>query len=104
MARYRVHEVHPVAVLGEPPGVRPGPAADVEHGCRCGRETAAQELLGADRLQDAAGATVTELRFAAVRVAECLTDALRIAESRGGRLQQGLSAERGVESDDVRRP
>lgn len=37
----------------------------------------------------AAGATVTELRFAAARLAEYLSDALRIAESRGGRLQHG---------------
>ncbi|WP_329197478.1 hypothetical protein [Streptomyces sp. NBC_01435] len=40
----------------------------------------------------AAGATVTELRFSAARLAECLTDALRIAESRGGRLQQSRPA------------
>ncbi|WP_455352331.1 hypothetical protein [Streptomyces sp. SYSU K217416] len=31
-------------------------------------------------------ATAAELRFAAARLSECLADALRIAESRGGRL------------------
>lgn len=35
----------------------------------------------------ATGATGTELRFTAIRLAECLADALRIAESRGGRLR-----------------
>ncbi|MGW2838533.1 hypothetical protein ACWCWD_12125 [Streptomyces sp. NPDC001493] len=32
--------------------------------------------------------TVLELRFVATRLSECLTDALRIAESRGGRLER----------------
>lgn len=33
-------------------------------------------------------ATALELRFAATRLSECLTDALRIAKSRGGRLER----------------
>ncbi|MGW2472940.1 hypothetical protein [Streptomyces sp. NPDC001665] len=40
----------------------------------------------------AAGSTVGELRFAAARLAECLTDALRISESRGIRLCCGEGA------------
>ena len=40
----------------------------------------------------AAGSTVAELRFTAVRLAECLTDALRVAESRGMRLRCGEAA------------
>ncbi|MFF8916709.1 hypothetical protein ACF08M_26150 [Streptomyces sp. NPDC015032] len=51
----------------------------------------------------AAGATTTELRFAAARLAECLTDALRIAESRGGRLQQRRAGGHRVESDEGER-
>ncbi|WP_149831124.1 hypothetical protein [Streptomyces tailanensis] len=34
-------------------------------------------------------ATATELRYAGVRLAECLSDALRVAESRGMRLPTG---------------
>ncbi|MFH8476703.1 hypothetical protein [Streptomyces sp. NPDC018000] len=55
----------------------------------------ARPIIAAD------GATAKELRFTAVRLAECLTDALRIAESRGGRLQQVRSAGRGTEADDA---
>ncbi|MCX5398880.1 hypothetical protein [Streptomyces sp. NBC_00102] len=42
----------------------------------------------AHSLVEDADATVLELRFAATRLSECLTDALRIAESRGGRLER----------------
>jgi hypothetical protein len=45
------------------------------------------EVLGcAKPVIAAADATARELRFTAARLAECLTDALRIADSRGGRL------------------
>ncbi|MDT0306745.1 hypothetical protein RM780_07185 [Streptomyces sp. DSM 44917] len=37
-------------------------------------------------------ATVRELRFAARRLAECLGDALRVAESRGARLAEESAA------------
>ncbi|MFB7744557.1 MULTISPECIES: hypothetical protein [unclassified Streptomyces] len=53
----------------------------------------AMQLAMAREVLDCAGsliarpaATAVELRFAAVRLSECLRDALRIAESRGGRL------------------
>ncbi|MER5746265.1 hypothetical protein ABT097_23695 [Streptomyces sp. NPDC002225] len=58
-----------------------------------------QLRTGADVLECAgpiiasAGSTVLELRFTAARLAECLTDALRVAESRGGRLRQLGAAE-----------
>jgi hypothetical protein len=49
----------------------------------------ASEILGCARpLIADGGASARELRFAATRLAECLADALRIAESRGGRLSQ----------------
>ncbi|MFF7977654.1 hypothetical protein ACFZDK_00775 [Streptomyces sp. NPDC007901] len=38
----------------------------------------------------------TEVRYAGIRLAECLTDALRVAESRGMRL---VGAHRGEEND-----
>ncbi|MEU4681620.1 hypothetical protein [Streptomyces xinghaiensis] len=53
---------------------------------------AAQLKTGADVLDLARGvlddskATVSEVRYAAKRLAECLADALLVAESRGGRL------------------
>ncbi|MGN5634832.1 hypothetical protein [Streptomyces sp. AC154] len=50
----------------------------------------------------APGAAVTELRFAAARLAECLTDALRIAESRGGRLRHDHGDGCRAEPPDVR--
>lgn len=49
----------------------------------------------------AAGATVAELRFAAARLAECLTDALRISESRGMRLRCGEGVGPEAEPDCV---
>lgn len=52
----------------------------------------------------AAGATVTELRFAAARLAEWLTDALRISESRGRRLQRDDVMEQDAELGHVCRP
>ncbi|MFJ1897711.1 MULTISPECIES: hypothetical protein [unclassified Streptomyces] len=50
--------------------------------------TGAEVLDCARPIIAAPGAAVAELRFTASRLAECLTDALRIAESRGGRLQR----------------
>ncbi|MGZ2358214.1 hypothetical protein LRE75_16175 [Streptomyces sp. 372A] len=50
----------------------------------------------------AAGSTVAELRFAAARPAECLTDALRISESRGMRLRRVETAGLDAEPDCVR--
>jgi hypothetical protein len=37
-----VHDVHRVTVVGQPPGVRSGTTADIEHAGRCRREVAAQ--------------------------------------------------------------
>ncbi|MFE9403698.1 hypothetical protein ACFYNY_18175 [Streptomyces sp. NPDC006530] len=48
---------------------------------------AAQVVECARPLIAAPSATAAELRFAALRLSECLVDALRVAESRGGRLE-----------------
>ncbi|WP_246204319.1 hypothetical protein [Streptomyces tailanensis] len=47
----------------------------------------AADVLGhARKVLDVPASPHTEVRFTAVRLAECLSDALRVAESRGGRL------------------
>ncbi|MDT0309274.1 hypothetical protein RM780_20250 [Streptomyces sp. DSM 44917] len=51
--------------------------------------TATEVLRYARALITEPGVTARELQFAALRLAECLTDALRIAESRGARLADG---------------
>ncbi|WP_226966773.1 calponin homology domain-containing protein [Streptomyces phaeolivaceus] len=49
--------------------------------------TLATDVLGhARKVLDTPASPSTEVRFVAVRLAECLSDALRVAESRGGRL------------------
>ncbi|MGW0708093.1 hypothetical protein ACWD4G_19425 [Streptomyces sp. NPDC002643] len=59
-----------------------------------GQLTLATEVLGyARKVLDAPSPPYTEVRFTAVRLAECLSDALRVAESRGGRL--GMSPTQG---------
>lgn len=50
-----VHEVHAVAVLREPSCMGSGTTTDVQHGCRGGREMAAQEFLGPDHFQYTVG-------------------------------------------------
>ncbi|ROQ80813.1 hypothetical protein EES39_08160 [Streptomyces sp. ADI92-24] len=61
------------------------------------------EVLGCARpIIAAPGASATELRFAAARLAECLADALRIAESRGGRPPYGSGDGGRTEPGDVR--
>jgi len=48
---------------------------------------AAEDVLGLARpLLDDPASPYTEVRYAGLRLAECLTDALRVAESRGMRL------------------
>uniref|UniRef100_A0AAU2VT55 Uncharacterized protein n=1 Tax=Streptomyces sp. NBC_00008 TaxID=2903610 RepID=A0AAU2VT55_9ACTN len=64
--------------------------------------TGAEVLDCARPIIAAPGASVTELRFTASRLAECLTDALRVAESRGGRLQHDHGEGRCAEPRDVR--
>jgi hypothetical protein len=45
------------------------------------------DVLGlARQVLDDPGSPYAEVRYAGIRLAECLTDALRVAESRGGRL------------------
>ncbi|WP_343239351.1 hypothetical protein [Streptomyces sp. SID7909] len=61
----------------------------------------AEVLDCAKPIVTAAGSTVGELRFAAARLAECLTDALRISESRGMRLRCGEAAEPEAKPDCV---
>ncbi|WP_326596744.1 hypothetical protein [Streptomyces sp. NBC_01803] len=51
--------------------------------------TGAQVLRCARELLADPAATAPELRFAATRLAECLSDALRVAESQGARLAEG---------------
>ncbi|MDT0308958.1 hypothetical protein RM780_18605 [Streptomyces sp. DSM 44917] len=50
--------------------------------------TGAEVLRCARPLMADPNATARELRFTACRLAECLTDALRIADSRGARLTE----------------
>ncbi|MER7178289.1 hypothetical protein ABT404_02135 [Streptomyces hyaluromycini] len=46
----------------------------------------------------------TEVRYVGIRLAECLTDALRVAESRGGRLVAPDDTEDCEDTDRVHRP
>jgi hypothetical protein len=49
--------------------------------------TTGTDVLGlARKVLDDTNSPCTEVRFAGLRLAECLTDALRVAESRGMRL------------------
>lgn len=63
----------------------------------------AADLLGhARKVLDRPASPHTEVRYVAVRLAECLSDALRVAESRGGRL--GVTTAEGgedAESDET---
>jgi hypothetical protein len=61
-------------------------ADEVEHGQLA---VGAEVLRCARPLIGEPDATARELRFTALRLAECLTDALRVAESRGTRLADG---------------
>ncbi|MEV5847927.1 hypothetical protein AB0M32_38790 [Streptomyces sp. NPDC051985] len=57
----------------------------------------AADLLGhARQVLDDPMSRYTEVRYTGIRLAECLTDALRVAESRGMRL---AGADRGEEND-----
>ncbi|MFG2376999.1 hypothetical protein ACGFY9_36735 [Streptomyces sp. NPDC048504] len=47
---------------------------------------AADVLGGAGKVLDDPMSPYTEVRYVAIRLAECLTDAVRVAESRGARL------------------
>lgn len=49
-------------------------------------ETGAEVLEHARKLLDDHMSPYTEVRYAGIRLAECLSDALRVAESRGMRL------------------
>ncbi|TQE20533.1 hypothetical protein Sipo8835_38355 [Streptomyces ipomoeae] len=63
--------------------------------------TTATDLLGhARKVLACPTSPPAEVRFAAVRLAECLSDALRVAESRGGRLGMP-SAEAGEGDEDT---
>ncbi|MEU1214305.1 hypothetical protein ABZ424_18150 [Streptomyces sp. NPDC005790] len=50
--------------------------------------TGAEVLAHARRMLDDSRASSGELRYAVRRLAECLDDALRVADSRGGRLPE----------------
>lgn len=53
----------------------------------------AADVLGHAKVLDAPASPYTEVRFVAVRLAECLSVALRVAESRGGRLGMSPAGE-----------
>jgi len=57
-------------------------------------------LVGAKEVMSDPKAPVAELRFTASRLAECLVDALRVAESRGARLADAEDKEDEPFGDD----
>lgn len=62
----------------------------------------ATDVLGlARKVLDDPASPYTEVRYAGLRLAECLTDALRVAESRGLRLP-APDTETGTENEDPR--
>lgn len=58
-------------------------------------------LKGAQQVLNDREASASELRFAATRLSECLFDALRVARSRGARLEDHESSEDDEESEDT---
>ncbi len=66
--RYGVHEVHGVAVLGEPAGMGAGAAAYVEDPGRPGRQEGPDQLLGPQEFEAARRGGVEPLGLAELRV------------------------------------